>query len=170
MSQTGLLPSGACVSISRLLSLSKHEMSNIVNTRSLEAGGLSEVCKNTALPQRILSHKDIIHVLHGKELIYMLSDMARKTLLINPCLYLDLKRSQCPNMVSPSLFCICFFRNTSLLSFHVANADGYHSRVNTWGSWDSPQQLMAETRRVRGGKGLTSAPTERSTRILWEIF
>lgn len=48
-------------------------------------------------------------------------------------------------MASSSLFLICFFRNTSLLSFHVANADGYHSRVNTWGSWDSPQQLIAQT-------------------------
>lgn len=48
-------------------------------------------------------------------------------------------------MASPSFFLICFFRNTSLLSFHVANADGYHSRVNTRGSWDSPQQLIAKT-------------------------
>jgi hypothetical protein len=27
----------------------------------------------------------------------------------------------------------------------VANADDYHSRVNTRGSWDSPQQLRSNT-------------------------
>lgn len=48
-------------------------------------------------------------------------------------------------VVFQSLFRICFYRNSSLLSFHVANADGYHSRVNTQGSWDAPQQLIAQT-------------------------
>lgn len=69
----------------------------------------------------------------------------QKALLINQCLYLDLKHSQDPNMASASLLLLCFFRNTSLLSFHVANADGYHHRVNTRGSWDSTQQLIALT-------------------------
>lgn len=93
----------------------------------------------------ILSDKNIIHISPGKELNYIPHDVVRKTLPINQCLYLDLNCSQHPNMASSSLFLICFFRNTSLLSFHVANADGYHSRVNTRGSWDSPQQLIAQT-------------------------
>lgn len=59
------------------------------------------------------------------------------------------------NMVSQSLFLICFFRNTSLLSFHVANADGYHSRVNTQGSWDAPQQLIAD---MQGGSHRARLP------------
>ncbi len=147
MSQTGLLPSQPCISILRLLSLSKHRMSDIVNTCSSGAGSpiCKKVCKKIVLPQRILSYKNVIHVLPGKELIYILPDMVGQTLLINQCLYLDLKCSQHRNMAASSLFLICFFRNTSLLSFHVANADGYHSRVNTRGSWDSPQQLIAQT-------------------------
>lgn len=77
---------------------------------------------------------DLYNVIYGQ-----------KAFLINQCLYLDLKHSQDPNMASASLLLICFFRNTSLLSFHVANADGYHCRVNTRGSWDSTQQLIALT-------------------------
>lgn len=104
------------------------------------------------LQESCTASKDLIlqeHYSHptreGTDLQYMLPDMVTKTLLINQCLYLHLKWGQNPNMASSSLFLICFFRNTSLLSFHVANADGYHSRVNTWGSWDSPQQLIAQT-------------------------
>lgn len=104
----------------------------------------------------MLSYKNIIHILPGKELNYILHDMVRKTHLRNQCLYRDLKCSQYPNMASSSLFLICFFRNTTPLSFHVANADDYHCRVNTQGSWDSPQQLTAPTC-TRGREELASS-------------
>lgn len=95
--------------------------------------------KKHVVPYTILSSKNLIHILLRTELIPALPDTVRKTLAD-----FMLSRSVA-NMASQSLFLICFFRNTSLLSFHVANADGYHSRVNTQGSWDAPQQLIAQT-------------------------
>lgn len=48
-------------------------------------------------------------------------------------------------MASHPYFSLAFLGTLASLSFYVANADGYHSRVTTLGSWDSPQQLIAMT-------------------------
>lgn len=135
MKQTGLLPSSAHTSIWRLLSLSNDRMRGYCNCV------LPQARRQPLYKKRVAAYplSTLFTFYPGRNwLIYCLI-RSGKTLR-------DFMLSRSiANMVSQSLFLICFFRNTSLLSFHVANADGYHSRVNTQGSWDAPQQLIAQT-------------------------
>lgn len=124
-----------------VLSVSKHRMTDNVNTWSPQGWKHylhAAMQKSCTASKALILQGHYSRLTEGKELIYIRSDMVRKTHLINQCYYLDLNCSQHSNMASSSLFLICFFRNTSLLSFHVANADGYHSRVNTQAAGTHP--------------------------------
>lgn len=52
-----------------------------------------------------------------------------------------------------------------MLSFHVANADGYQRRVNTRGSWD-PQQLIVQTCQEGAPQPATSRASTSPTALL----
>lgn len=136
MKQTGLLPSSAHTSILRLLSLSNDRMREYCNCALPQARQQPYFYKKRVAPYPLST---LFTFYPGRNWFIYCLIRSEKTLR-------DFMLSRSiANMVSQSLLLICFFRNTSLLSFHVANADGYHSRVNTQGSWDAPQQLIAQT-------------------------
>lgn len=136
MKQTGLLPFSAHMSISRLLSLSNDRMRGYCNCALPQARQQPYLYKKRVAADPLST---LFTFYPGRNrLIYCLigSEKTLRDFMLSGSI---------ANVVSQSLFLICFFRNSSLLSFHVANADGYHSRVNTQGSWDAPQQLIAQT-------------------------